>query len=84
MKKKEKEEHITDLLHREIRLITQRHFEDREFAIRMSLMSLKLASNLAFDLLESAYVDCKKLDELSFHFWMVKTSLECLDGRKKG
>ena len=74
MKKKEKKEHITDLLHREI--------EDRE--IEMSLMSLELASNLAFDLLESAYDDGEKLDKLRFHFWMAKTSLECLYGRKKG
>ena len=64
MKKKDRKEHIEDLLHREID------------------MSLELASDLAFDLLESAYDDHdERLDKLRFHFWMAKTSLDCLDGR---
>ena len=63
MKKKERKEHITHLLHREID------------------MSLELASDLAFDLLVDAGVDDESLDKLRFHFWMAKTSLDCLDGR---
>ena len=61
-KKKERKEHINELLLREID------------------MNLELASDLAFDLLGDD-VDCDKLNELRFRFWMAKTSLDCLDGR---
>ena len=44
-------------------------------------MSLGLAYDLAFDLLESAYDDDEKLEELRIHFWMARTSLDCLGGR---
>ena len=63
MKKKDRKEHIEDLLHREID------------------MSLELASDLAFDLLESAYDHDERLDKLRFHFWMAKRSLDCLASR---
>ena len=44
-------------------------------------MSLDIASDLAFDLLEDADVDNEKLEDLRLHFWMAKTSLDCLSGR---
>ena len=40
--------------------------------------SLDMASDLAFDLLEDADVDNEKLEDLRLHFWMAKTSLDCL------
>jgi len=44
-------------------------------------MSLDIASDLAFDLLEDADVDNEKLEDLKHYFWMAKTSLDCLSGR---
>ena len=44
-------------------------------------MSLEMASDLAFDLLEDADVDNEKLERLQYRLWMAKTSLDCLSGR---
>ena len=44
-------------------------------------VSLDVASDLAFHLVEDAGIDDEKLEKLRFHFWMAKRSLDCLTSR---